>query len=48
MLDEIKEIVEESLYKLEKYSPDALAMVIRTGRAETIINILNKWVGVLP
>ena len=45
MLNEIKEIVEESLYKLEKYSPDALALVIRTGRAETNYKHLKQMGG---
>jgi len=35
MIQEIKEIVEYSLYKLNCYSDDALALVVRTGMAES-------------
>ena len=35
MIDEIKEIAEEVLYRLDAYSPDALALVMRTGMAES-------------
>lgn len=35
MIDEIKEIAEEVLYKLDAYTPDALALVMRTGMAES-------------
>ena len=35
MVEDIKSIVEEVLYKLNRYSDDALAMVVRTGLAET-------------
>ena len=35
MIDDIKEIAEEVLYKLNTYTPDALALVMRTGMAES-------------
>ena len=35
MIDDIKEIAEEVLYKLNAYTPDALALVMRTGMAES-------------
>ncbi len=35
MIVQIKEIVEYALYKLDVYSDDALALVVRTGMAES-------------
>ena len=35
MVNEIKEIAEYALYKLNSYSDDALALVVRTGMAES-------------
>ena len=35
MVNEIKEIVEYALYKIDSYSDDALALVVRTGMAES-------------
>jgi len=35
MINEIKEIVEYALYGMDSYSDDALAMVVRTGMAES-------------
>jgi len=35
MINEIKEIAEYALYKLDSYSDDALALVVRTGMAES-------------
>ena len=35
MINEIKEIVEETLYTLDMYSDDALTLIMRTGWAES-------------
>ncbi len=35
MINEIKEIVEETLYTLDMYSDDALSLIMRTGWAES-------------
>lgn len=35
MINEIKEIVEYALYRIDAYSDDALALVVRTGMAES-------------
>ena len=35
MIDEIREIEEYALYKIDCYSDDALALVVRTGMAES-------------
>ena len=43
MIQEIKEIVEYSLYKLDCYSDDALALVVRTGMAESGYRALQGY-----
>ena len=43
MIQEIKEIVEYSLYKLDCYSDDALALVVRTGMAESGYRALRGY-----
>ena len=43
MIDEIKEIVEYSLYKIDSYSDDALALVVRTGMAESGYRALQGY-----
>ena len=43
MIKEIKEIVEYSLYKLDCYSDDALALVVRTGMAESGYRALQGY-----
>ena len=43
MIKEIKEIVEYSLYKLDCYSDDALALVVRTGMAESGYRALRGY-----
>ena len=43
MIKEIKEIVEYSLYKLDCYSDDALALVVRTGMAESGYRALKGY-----
>tara|TARA_R110002020_G_scaffold49465_1_gene140711 strand:+ start:1182 stop:1634 length:453 start_codon:yes stop_codon:yes gene_type:complete len=45
MIEDIKTIAEEVLYKLNKYSDDALAMIIRTGNAETGYRKLIQYGG---
>ena len=35
MIQEIKEIAEYALYRIDAYSDDALALVVRTGMAES-------------
>lgn len=45
MIEDIKSIAEEVLYKLNKYSDDALAMIIRTGNAETGYRKLIQYGG---
>ena len=42
MIDSIKEIAEEVLYKLDAYSDDALALVMRTGMAESGYRALRQ------
>ena len=43
MIQEIKEIAEYSLYKLDCYSDDALALVVRTGMAESGYRALKGY-----
>ena len=43
MISEIKEIAEYSLYKLNCYSDDALALVVRTGMAESGYRALRGY-----
>ena len=43
MVNEIKEIAEYSLYKLDCYSDDALALVVRTGMAESGYRALRGY-----
>ena len=43
MIKEIKEIAEYSLYKLDCYSDDALALVVRTGMAESGYRALKGY-----
>tara|TARA_B100001250_G_scaffold414497_1_gene453257 strand:+ start:1390 stop:1857 length:468 start_codon:yes stop_codon:yes gene_type:complete len=43
MIKEIKEIVEYALYKIDSYSDDALAMVVRTGMAESGYRALKGY-----
>ena len=43
MIGEIKEIVEHSLYRLDCYSDDALALVVRTGMAESGYRALRGY-----
>tara|TARA_Y100000034_G_C6584860_1_gene253835 strand:- start:41 stop:529 length:489 start_codon:yes stop_codon:yes gene_type:complete len=43
MIDEIKEIVEYALYKVDSYSDDALALVVRTGMAESGYRALKGY-----
>ena len=43
MIQEIKEIAEYSLYKLDCYSDDALALVVRTGMAESGYRALQGY-----
>ena len=43
MIKEIKEIVEYSLYKIDCYSDDALALVVRTGMAESGYRALQGY-----
>ena len=42
MIDSIKEIAEEVLYELDAYSDDALALVMRTGMAESGYRALRQ------
>jgi len=42
MISEIKEIAEHALYKLDSYSDDALALVVRTGMAESGYRALRQ------
>jgi hypothetical protein len=42
MIDDIKEITEEVLYRLDAYSDDALALVMRTGMAESGYRTLRQ------
>ena len=43
MIYEIKEIAEYSLYKIDCYSDDALALVVRTGNAESGYRALKGY-----
>tara|TARA_Y100000593_G_scaffold42438_1_gene81295 strand:- start:2535 stop:3005 length:471 start_codon:yes stop_codon:yes gene_type:complete len=43
MIQEIKEIVEHALYKIDCYSDDALALVVRTGMAESGYRALKGY-----
>ena len=43
MISTIKEIVEYSLYKIDCYSDDALALVVRTGMAESGYRALRGY-----
>ena len=43
MINEIKEIVEYALYKIDSYSDDALVMVARTGMAESGYRALKGY-----
>ena len=45
MIEDIKEIAEEVLYKLDAYSDDALALVMRTGMAESGYRVLRQMDG---
>ena len=43
MIDEIREIAEYALYKIDCYSDDALALVVRTGMAESGYRALKGY-----
>ena len=43
MINEIKEIVEYALYRIDAYSDDALALVVRTGMAESGYRALKGY-----
>jgi len=43
MVNEIKEIVEYALYKIDAYSDDALTLVVRTGMAESGYRALKGY-----
>ena len=43
MINEIKEIAEYALYKIDSYSDDALALVVRTGMAESGYRALKGY-----
>ena len=43
MVNEIKEIVEYALYRIDAYSDDALALVVRTGMAESGYRALKGY-----
>ena len=43
MISEIKEIAEYALYKLDCYSDDALALIVRTGMAESGYRALRGY-----
>ena len=45
MVKEIKEIVEYALYRIDSYSDDALALVVRTGMAESGYRALAQMGG---
>ena len=45
MIDDIKEIAEEVLYRLDAYSDDALALIMRTGMAESGYRVLRQMNG---
>ena len=42
LIDDVKEIAEEVLYKLDAYSDDALTLVMRTGMAESGYRALRQ------
>lgn len=42
LIDDVKEIAEEVLYKLDAYSDDALTLVMRTGMAESGYRTLRQ------
>ena len=42
MIKYIEEVVEEVLYRLEAYSEDAMALVMRTGMAESGFKTLKQ------
>ena len=48
MISTIKEIVEYSLYKIDCYSDDALALVVRTGMAESGYRAVRGYGDVNP
>ena len=48
MVKEIKSIVEYALYKIDSYSDDALALVTRTGMAESGYRALKGYGEVNP
>ena len=43
MIKQIKEIAEYALYKIDSYSDDSLAMVVRTGMAESGYRALKGY-----
>ena len=43
MINEIKEIAEYALYRIDSYSDDALALVVRTGMAESGYRALKGY-----
>ena len=45
MVEDIKSIVEEVLHKLNRYSDDAVALIVRTGLAETGFRKLIQYGG---
>ena len=45
MIKYIEEVVEEVLYRLEAYSEDAMALVMRTGMAESGFKTLKQYGG---
>lgn len=45
MIKHVKEIAEEVLYRMDKYSDDALALVLRTGMAESGYRTLKQMGG---
>ena len=42
LIDDVKEIAEAVLYKLDAYSDDALTLVMRTGMAESGYRTLRQ------
>ena len=42
LIDDVKEIAEEVLYKIDSYSDDALTLVMRTGMAESGYRTLRQ------
>ena len=45
MIKYIEEVVEEVLYRLDAYSEDAMALVMRTGMAESGFKTLKQYGG---